>query len=147
MAIRRFEYTNNKKLTALKSDSVNNAIWIAFSIDSDNNVIIERKSAFEPDQNFFTLTRSIDQVTDMDIDSTNLYVSYADDTLLGEIISITNPLTITTTIDIPVGITETPVAVRIDGSDLYFLLPGNTSGENAKILKFNDDGDFIETID
>jgi len=147
MSIKRIEYTNNKRISASKSDLTNNGIWITFAKDSDNNVIIERQSAFDPEQNFFSLTRTVDAVNDLDIDSSNLYVAYSDTTLLGEIISLNNPLTITITISRPVGLTEDPVAILVNATDLFFLIPGILSGENASILRYDTSGVLQETIE
>lgn len=147
MTTRRFEYLNDKQITAQVSDENDFFLWIAFAQNSSGNCIIEKEYAFEPDQTFFTLTRTVTKVNQMALDSSNVYVAYEDSTLLGEIISKNNPLTTTTTINIPVGINESPVDVLVDGSDLYFLIPGVISGENAKILRYDTSGSFVETID
>jgi len=145
--VRRIEYSTNKLVTALIADEATNSVWIAFNKDTNNKVIIERKSAFEPTQTFFSLERSVDKVSRMAIDTTNLYVAYEDTTLLGEVISLTNPLTNVIPITRPIGINENPIDVAVNGSDLYFLLPGDISGENTKVLVYSTTGVFQEIID
>ena len=141
-----FDFTNDKKITAQKADSINNALWLAFDQNSDGNCIIEKGALFCPTQTYFSLDRAVTEVVAMDLDSTKLYVAYNDTTLLGEIISKTNPLTSTTEISRG-AIVESPVDVLIDGTDLWFLLPGSTSGCNAQLLRYNTSGVLQQTVD
>lgn len=145
--IRRINYSNDKQITAIIADNTDNFLWIAFAQNSSGNCIIEKQSGFEPNQTFFSLTRAVDNIPEVDLDSNNLYVAYDDSSLIGEIIDKDNPLTTTTEISIPVGISESPVDVKVNGTDLYFLTPGEISGENAKIVKYNTSGTFQEIID
>lgn len=146
MSTTRFEYSDNEQITAIKADTAG-YVWVAFAKNTDDNCIIKKQFAFKPDQTYYTLEREVEEVTAIDLDSNNLYVAYNDDSLFGEIISLTRPLTTTTDIDIPVGITEAPIDVKINGSDLWYLVPGSSSGTNAKLLKFNTSGVYQETID
>lgn len=147
MSILRFEYSNDKQLITQIADEDNTFLWVAFAQNSEGNCIIEKEFAFNPSQTFFTLERAVDNINNFAIDDTNLYVAYDDTTLFGEIINSTNPLTNTTTISIPSGIVESPIDVLINGSDLWYLLPGNLTGENAKLLRFNTSGSLQETVD
>lgn len=143
---RRFEFSSDEKITVQKADSIDNFLWIAFAQNDDGTCIIEKGAKFYPTQTYFSLERAVTEVNAMDLDSTNLYVAYEDSTLLGEIISKTNPLTIT--IEINRGaIVESPVDVLINGTDLWFLLPGNASGTNAQLLKYNTSGVLQQTVD
>ncbi len=145
-SIRRFEYSNDKQITSQKTDEFTNFLWVAFAQNSDGNCIIEKQAKFFPTQNYFTLERAVDNVNQIDLDSTNIYTAYEDITLLGEIISKTNPLTSTTEISRG-AIVESPVDIKVNGTDLWFLLPGNASGINAQLLKYDTSGIFQQTVD
>ncbi len=144
--ITRFEYSNDKQITAQVADELSDFLWVAFAKNSDENCIIEKQAPFKPDQTYFSLERTVDEVTEMDLDSNNIYIAYNDALLLGEIISKTTPLTITTEISRG-AIVESPVDVNINGSDLWYLLPGNISGSNTQLLKYNTSGVLQDTID
>ncbi len=144
--IKRFTYDEDK-ITAVAVDQINNFCWVAYAQDLDGNCVIKKLFGFDPDQVFFDIDKAVTNINAMALDSSNLYVAYEDGTLLGEILLQTNPLTVTTEITIPVGIVEAPVDVAVNGTDLFFLIPGVASGTNAKILKYNTSGVFQETID
>lgn len=144
--ISRFNFPSDKKVTAHIVDNSNNTFWIAFEKNSEGNSIIERVAKFNPKQTYFSLERTVEEVTAMDLSSSFLYVAYDDGDLLGERISLFNPLTSTT--DISKGsYIESPVDVKVDGSNVWFLLPGNTSGENAKLLRHSTAGVFQLEVD
>ncbi len=143
---RRFDFSSDKQITAQIADEINDFLWIAFAQNSDGNCIIEKEAKFIPTQTYFTLERAVTEIKSLSLDSSNLYVAYTDSTLLGEIISKTNPLTSTTEISRG-SIVESPVDVKIDGSDLWFLLPGNVSGSNAQLLRYNTSGILQQTVD
>ncbi len=140
-SIRRFNYSNDKQITSQIVDEIDDFIWIAFAKNSDGNCILEKEAKFFPTQTYFSIERSVDEIVAMDLDSSNIYVAYNDPTLLGEKISKISPLTNTTQISKDSFI-ESPVDIKVNSSDLWFLLPGNASGTNAKLLKYNTSGVF-----
>ena len=143
---RRFDFSSDKQIPVQKYDSINDYLWLGFAQNSDGNCIIEKAGKFTPTQTYFSLERAVDGIADMDLESTKLYVAYEDSTLLGEIISKTNPLTSTTEISRG-DIVESPIDVLINGTDLWFLLPGSASGTNAQLLRYNTSGVLQETVD
>jgi hypothetical protein len=143
--INRFTYSR-KQITAQKADNFNDYLWIAFAQNSSGVCFLEKKAKFKPDQTYYSLEREVTEINALDIDSSNLYVSYTDSILLGEIISTTTPLSITTEISRD-SIVESPVAVVINDTELWFLLPGDISGSNAQLLKYNTSGVLQDTID
>lgn len=149
MSIRRFVYSDNKRVSKVKADTYNNYFWVAFEQNSDGSVILEKQSAFDPTQIFFSLEREAESILGMALNATQLFVSYAGhtDDLLGERISVINPLTSTDEIVKPVGVTEDAVDVQMFDDEFYFLTPGVLSGSNAKLIHYEDGGDFIEVID
>ncbi len=143
---RRFAYSEDKQITTQKADEVSNFIRVGFAQNSDGNFILEKNAKFFPTQTYFSLERSVDKIIEIDLDSSNVYVAYDDATLLGEIFSKTNPLTSNTEISRG-SIVESSVDIKINGTDLWFLLPGNASGTNAQLLKYNTSGVLQQTID
>ena len=143
---RRFNFSSDKQITTQKSDSLDDFLWIAFAQNTDGNCILEKCAKFKPTQTYYSLNRAVSEIVAIDLDSTYIYVAYNDSTLLGEIISKSNPLTSTTEISRG-DIEESPVDVLVNGSDLWFLLPGSASGTNAQLLKYNLSGVLQDTID
>jgi len=133
--IRRYEYSNDKQITAQISDNFNDFLWVAFAQNSNGNCVLEKQAKYHVTQTYFSLNRSVTKINALDIDSSKLYVSYEDSTLLGEIISKSNPLTSTTEISRGT-IVESPIDIKINGTDLWYLLPGILSGTNAQLLKY-----------
>ena len=142
---RRFNFINNEQITALCVNG--NFVWTAFAQNSDAVCILEKQFVSQPDQVFFSIEKTVNKILKIVGDNTNIYVAYQDDTLFGEIFSVLNPLTTTTEITIPSGITEYPVDIFVNGTDLFFLLPGSASGTNAQLIKYNTSGVFQEIID
>lgn len=145
MTTRRFVYSSDEQITAIKAEST--YLWIAFAQNSDDICILKKVWASSPNQVFFEIEKEVNSIINMDADSTKLYVAYNDTTLLGEIFTLNTPLSSTTEISIPVGVNESPVDVKIDGTNLFYLIPGDLSGENAKLLRYNTSGVLQETID
>jgi len=143
---RNFDYTE-PTITAQAVDDSSETMWIAYSQNSDGDCVIKKVSAFDPSQVFYSIDIAVTEITDMVISDTFLYLAYNDTTLIGARYSLINPLTTSTDFDRVVGISETPVAVVVDGSELFYLMPGNTSGNNSKVIKFSTSGFFDQTID
>ncbi len=143
---RRFEYSSDKQITAQIADEIDNFLWVAFAQNNDGNCILEKEAKFFPTQTYFSIEREVDEIVEMDLDSSNIYVAYNDTTLLGEIFSKNSPLTSTIEISRD-SIVESPVDVKVNSSDLWFLLPGNASGTNAQLLKYNLSGILEQTVD
>lgn len=146
MVNRRFTYTD-PVITATKVDNTNTFLWMAFSQNTSGNCIIEKQTAFQPTQTFFTIERAVESVVQMDLSTSFLYVIYDDATLFAERFSLTNPLTSSSQINIPSGINEVAVDVMFEGSNVWILTPGSASGENAKLLRYNTSLVLQETVD
>jgi hypothetical protein len=145
-SIKRYEYSSEKKITAQKADILDNYLWVAFDKNTSNNCVIKKCGFGLPTQVYYSLNRQVNAVAELDLDATNVYVAYNDATYLGEIISKNNPLTVATPISRG-AIIESPVDVKIDNDDLWFLLPGNASGTNAQLLKYDRLGVAQTTVD
>lgn len=107
----------------LKKVSASNPLQIYFDIDTDE-----------------TLVKGF-------LYSSYLYVAMDDSTLIGKRWSITNPLTTYTEFTKPSGITEAPIDIAVGSLGVFFLIPGNVSGTNTKIVKMSTTGIYDLTID
>lgn len=146
MSQRRFYFSSRKKVSSQKYDSLDDFLWVAYEKNSSGKCIIQKKAFGDLSQSYFTIEREVDNIVEMGVNSPNLFVIYEDSTLFAEIFSKTNPLTTTTQISIPAGANENPVDLII-GDYFYVLTPGDISGENAKIFKYNLSGVLQNTID
>lgn len=144
---RRISYSTDKQIDLSVNDSGNQFLWLGFAQNTSGVCKIKKVSSFSPDQVFFNLNRSIDGIVEATILGNFIYFAYEDNSLLGEKISLSNPLSTTTDISKPVGITENPVDILTDGTFIYYLIPGSESGTNAKILKYTTSPSLSETID
>lgn len=144
--IRRFEFSGDNQITAQIADNIDDFLWVAFAQNSGGNCIIEKQAQFQPNQTYFSLERSVDEVKAFAVDSSKIYIAYEDSSLIGEFISKSNPLS-STPIEISKTTTESPVDILVNGSDVWFLLPGSSSGENAKLLLYDTSGNFDQTVD
>jgi len=143
---RKFDYTE-PTITAQAVDDSNQYLWLAFSQDVNGNCVLKKVSAFQPDQVFFSLEIAVNEITAMQISGSYIYLAYDDDSLIGARYSTSSPLTSSIDFSIPSGITEAPVDLVIDNSTLFYLIPGNVSGTNSKVVEFTLTGTFVETID
>ena len=143
---RTFDYTE-PTITAQVVDDSDQTLWIAFSQNGEGNCVLKKVSAFDPSQTFYSIDIAVTEITSMTISGSTLYLAYDDATLMGASYSISNPLTTSTDFDRIVGINESPIDIVTNGTDLFYLIPGNISGENAKIIILSTAGIFDQTID
>jgi len=145
MQIKTFNYSE-KEISTMVSDP-SGYLWIGFKQDTSSNCAFQKVSASNPLQKYFDIDLSVTEIKKGFIFSSYIYVALSDSTLIGQRFSLLNPLTTNNTFLLPSGITEAPVDILAHGSYVYFLIPGNTSGTNAKICVFELDGTYSETID
>jgi hypothetical protein len=144
--IKKYNFTE-KEISDIVVDTNNSEyLWVAFKQDASGNCALKKVSANNPLQTYFDIDIATNEIMRLVVSGAYLYVALNDTTYFGQIYSVSNPLSSVTSITIPSGITEVPVDLLVD-SYLYFLLPGNLSGTNAKICVFSTAGVFSETID
>lgn len=146
MQIKNFNYSNSKIDTFLADTYSGNYLWLGFAKE-DDVCLLKKVSANNPLQTYFSIEEEIDAFKKFAIYSTVLYVALDDATYIDKKYSLINPLTTTTDFTKPVGANEAPIDIQVTSNYVFFLLPGNTSGENSKIYKFELDGTYVETID
>lgn len=138
---------NTTKITAIAVDENNGSyLWIGFTKNSSDVCILQKVSAHNPLQVYYELELNVDAINCLHVFGSYLYVGIDDDTYIGYKISLSSPLTVSTAISIPAGINEAPIEIDNDGTYFYFLLPGDISGEDAKILKYSTTPSLNTTI-
>lgn len=139
--IKTYNYSESQIKDVIVDTSVNgNYLWI---LQSDN---LKKVAASNPLQYYFDIDTTETLVKGF-LYSSYLYLAVDDITLIGKRYSITNPLTTYTNFTKPIGITEAPVDVVVGTLGVFFLIPGNLSGTNAKIVKMSVAGVYDLTID
>jgi len=146
MQIKKFNYSETE-ISDIAVDTNNSEyLWVAFKQDTSGNCTLQKLSAHNPLQKYFDIDIVATEISKIIINSTNIYIALNDVTYFAKIYSVTNPLSDVTSIAIPSGITQKPIDIVV-GDNLYILLPGSTSGTNAKICMFSTAGVYSETID
>ena len=144
--IRRINYLNNKEISLIVTDASYNMLWIAYKLNTSGYCILKRVSAFDPTQIYYSINISVNEIKKMIINGNYVYCLYSDSSLIGSKYSLTNPLTTSTDFTLHSSIVETPVDFVTDGTYIYYLIPGEMSGQNASIVKTSMVGLYIETI-
>lgn len=144
---RRIDYSNNKEISAIAIDASHNMLWIAYKINSSGYSILKRVSAFDPTQTYYSINIEVDEIKKLIINGSDIYCLYNDSSYIGSRYSLTNPLTIYTNFNLPGSVVEVPVDFTVDGNYVYYLIPGEMSGQHASIVKLDTTGSYIETID
>jgi hypothetical protein len=140
MQITNYSFDETQIIHAVVDSSSTGYVWLLFLNT------LKKVSASNPLQIYFNITEDEDFVKAF-LYSSYLYCALDDSTLIGRRYSITNPLTTTTDFTKPVGINEAPVDVVVGSLGVFFLIPGDISGENAKIVKMSLAGVYDTTID
>jgi hypothetical protein len=142
--IKRLYNYNLTEITDIAAET--KYLWVAFKSDGDY-CYLKKVSGNNPLQVYFSLSLDVAKITRLQTNASSVFLAIDDTVLIGQIYGLNNPLTIITDINRPIGITEPPIDMIVTTSFIYFLLPGELSGTNAKILKYSLVGVYIETIE
>lgn len=145
MQIKNFNYDKSEITTFIVDTYTDNYLWLGFTKEGDT-CALQKVSANNPLQLYFDIDVEIDAWKKFAIYSTYLYTAIDDDTLIGKRYGLLNPLSTVYNFNKPGRANESPIDIQITSSYVFFLLPGNISGENAKIYKFTLTGTYVETI-
>ena len=145
MLIKNFNFSE-KEISMILMDSLNLYLWLGFKQDASGNCAFQKVSWNNPLQVYFDIDIAVDEIKKAVCDGLYIYLALDDSSLIGRRYTRSTPITTPTDFSIPAGITEAPVDILVS-TYVYFLIPGSTSGTNAKIVKFNTSGTYIETID
>ena len=141
--MRKYTFSENK-ITALANDG--NYIWMAFN-GQDTICTIYKNSIFNTALRYWEVHVDADTITKFYISGNYVYGSLDHISNLGVQIHKDAPSIVNYFIR-PVGLVEEAVDIVCDTTNAYFLIPGNASGLNAKIIKFDKNTlAYIETID
>lgn len=132
MEIRNYNFDKTEVTSLLIDD---NYIWIAFKSSSGTSTL-RKVSSFDLTQVYYEFNIPVDEITNMKIVGTNIYLSFDDDTYIGGYYNRTNPLTLNGYLSKPESIVEKSIDVVSDGTYIFFLIPGIESGTNTKVLKY-----------
>lgn len=141
MIIKNYNYDISEIDSLIVDTNTTNHLWVAFGS------ILKKVSANKPTQVFYTIDTETIGITKVYVSDTYVYLAVNDTSLIGQRYAVLNPITNYTNYSLPVGITEAPVDVLVYGSYVYFLIPGDISGTNAKIVKIGLTGTYHSTID
>jgi hypothetical protein len=138
----------HKKIDALAVDTNQGEfLWVGFKQDTNGNCKLKKVSANDPSQTYFDVDLAIAAIKTLHVSGSNILIGIDDPVNYIYRFSVFNPLGIPTVIARPSGVNESPIALVEDSGFLWWLFPGNESGEYAKIVKTNTFGTFQETID
>ncbi len=143
--IKNYNYTEKEISMVVSDETGGQFLWVGFKID-DTTCALQKVSANDPLQVYYDIDLSVDEIKAGVINESYLYTAFDDETYIGARYSLSNPLISPAYFSIPVGITEAPVEILIS-TYIYFLIPGDAVGTNAKIVKMTTLGVFVETID
>lgn len=146
MQIKKFNFTDSKINSIIVDNYSGNYLWLGFEKSGDY-CTLKKVSANNSLQTYFDIDLEVDAIKKFAIYSTYLYLAIDDSTYIGKRYALLNPLTTTSNFTKPVGANEAPIDIQVTANYVFFLLPGNISGENAKIYKFTLSGTYVETID
>ena len=136
MITRKFDY-NLTEITALTSDTNGGKyIWVGYKKNESNVCLLKQYSAHNPEQVYYELEVSVDEIKDLKQIDAYLYVAVDDSTNIGLIYSLLNTTIVDTEIVLPASANEAPIKIIFEDTDyVYFLLPGLNT-ENIKIYKY-----------
>lgn len=137
----KYDFTSEGSITATLIDDY--YLWIAFQ-GSDNECVLKKVSAFDPELTYFNLTITASKITKMYKDATYLYLAFDDSVYIGARFSKNNPLITYSYLTKPTVITERAVDVIASATKLYFLTPGE-SGAYVNVIEYNSSAVYVET--
>lgn len=145
MQIRNFNFTESQIESIIADSYAGNYLWIGFKKDGDT-CTLKKASANNPLQTYFSIDEEIDAFKKFVIYSTYLYTAIDDTVYIGKRYALLTPLSTTSNFTKPIDANEAPIDIQVTSNYVFFLLPGNISGETAKIYKFTLSGTYVETI-
>lgn len=140
---------SKKQITATISDNnFGNYIWLAFEKDLNKGTCALMKvSANDPSKVLFDIEVAVDSINCMAIDGYSLVLGVSDATNYLIKYNPINPLSGTINVTRRPEAIEVPIEVVLGGGSMWWLFPGNSSGENAKVIKTSTSGTWQATID
>jgi hypothetical protein len=140
-----FTFPDKNKITALFQEGI--YLWISF-LGIGELCELCKTDYTNPDSIYFSLNIPVSEITNLLDDSTYIYFSCDSEVYCAGRISKTNPLTTYKYVAVPAGIIEKTIDLVYDSTYLYLLVPGISSGTNAKIIMLDKSTmEYIGTIE
>ena len=109
MTIKNYSLSENE-VTSILKDTVNGYfLWITFAQDTNGNCTLKKVSANNPLQTYFVIDIAVSQIIKTYISGSYIYIAVEDDTLIGVMKNIANPVGTSYNIEKPVAVVEMPV--------------------------------------
>jgi hypothetical protein len=138
MIIQNYNFTEGQILDAVADG---NYLWVSFGTN------LKKVSAFNPTQVYYDLDLSVTAINKLVVNVGYVYLAIDNSTIIGRRYSTTNPLTTYTDFTKHIDVSEAPIDALIYNSNIYFLTPGNISGQNAIISQYTLTGTLVQLID
>jgi hypothetical protein len=137
---------NTNKVTAICADTANgNYLWIAYAA-SGGNCILQKVSAYNLYQPYYTVSVPVSAINAMAILNGYLYLAVTHSTIFSIAYSLSNPLSVFISMNKPVGITESPIALCVNSTNAYFLTPGVSPGTFAAVVETTNLNVMLQTV-
>ena len=143
---RNIKYNHKDVVAEVTDTNSGQFLWVGFKKDTNGNCRFLKVSAHDPNQIYFDVNLAVEEIKKMRVSGSNLLIGVDHGTNYIYRYSVFNPLSTPTIFARPSGVIEAPVDVVEGGSALWWLFPGITGSEIAKIVKTNTYGTFQETI-
>lgn len=144
---RNYQFTYSEVSAIAVDTNTGQFLWIAFTL-KDGTCRLQKVSARDITQVYFTLELAVTSINSIKVLDDYLYVAVTHATTAVYVYNTTTPLSnVTLFTKTDLSISESPIAIAISATIVYILTPGLLSGEEAKLITFNVNGSFIETVD
>ena len=139
----KYTFSGQQKLTATFVSG--EFIWLAF-YGVKNKCTLYKSSIYNPNLIYWNVTINADEIKSIIEDTTYLYLAINNSSSIGAKVQKSAPSS-RTYFTKHVSLIEESIDLTTDGTYIYFLLPGNESGLDAKIGKYNKTNrNYAETI-
>ena len=146
MIIKNYNFSEKEISCVISDTGTNNYLWIGFKQNESGDCKLIKVSANNPLQIYYTVEIETNEIKKFVVSGDYIYLALDDSTLIAQKYLRSNPLAAPTDFSIPSGVEEAPVDILAD-TYINFLIPGNESGKNAKIVRITTAGVLYETID
>lgn len=135
-----------QQVTAICIDTLNaNYLWVAMA-QNNGTCLLKKVSAFDPLQVYYTVSVPVSSINAMSIINGYIYLAVTHPTIFSIAYSLTNPLVTFISMNKPGGVTEGPISLISDATDIYFLTSGDTPGTFSTVVRTNLLNVFQETV-
>jgi hypothetical protein len=143
--IRRYA-DDTPQISKILASTTQEQIWIAYDQDSDGICLLKKAYFNSPESTNIAVEITTGAIADMKLFDGYLYVLLNGDSRVFIVYGENNPYTDVDEATKPYGIPE-PVGITANNNGILVLLPGSTSGTNAKVMVYSLGGTYQSIID